>query len=328
VPFIFPPFWHPAQAEGFILDWDGVLANTKLNFQRIRDKYFNGRLVPLLESGRLLEEKKRLELERDLLEVEMEGARRATPVPGAMELIKWLEDNNKPWAVVSRNCLASVQEAASRCGITLPKHVFTRDQEPIKPDPKALWRAAECLGIPYENCVVVGDFLYDLQGARRARMRAVLVERKGESWAFWADAEFESVKCLVESLRNPAPLVPWEYKKLAEEKGEEWLKEAWQEDVLLPAESPLVLDIAYEAARLGVGCMVVDEKSQISLEHWAASRMLTLDWVGRTIWEGVDSLIKDRFPQVKVRTGCEGIMLPQKPEEVESFMEERIVHGK
>ncbi|HCD71703.1 MAG TPA: HAD family hydrolase, partial [Thermovirga lienii] len=66
MPFIFPPFWHPAQAGGFILDWDGVLANTKLNFQRIRDKYFNGRLVPLLESGRLLEEKKRLELERDL----------------------------------------------------------------------------------------------------------------------------------------------------------------------------------------------------------------------------------------------------------------------
>jgi len=328
VQFVTPPFWHPSQAEGFILDWDGVLANTKLNFQRIRDKYFNGRLVPLLESGHLLEEKKRQKLERDLLKVEMEGAQRATPVPGALELINWLDDNHKPWAVVSRNCLASVQEAASRCGITLPKHVFTRDQEPIKPDPRALWRAAECLGIAYENCVVVGDFLYDLQGARRARMRAVLVERKGEAWAHWADAEFESVKSLVESLKNPAPLVPWEYKNLAEEKGEEWLKETWIKDVLLPTESPLVLEIAYEASRLGVGCLVVEEKSQISLEHWASSRMLTLDWVGRTIFEGVSSLIKERFPQVKVRTGCDGIMLPEKPEEVEPFIEEIVGHGK
>ena len=46
-----PPFWHPAAAKGFILDWDGVLADTKMNFQKIRDKYFNGRFVPLLESG-------------------------------------------------------------------------------------------------------------------------------------------------------------------------------------------------------------------------------------------------------------------------------------
>ena len=43
------PFWHPARMDGFILDWDGVLANTRLDFQPVRDKYFGGQIVPLIE---------------------------------------------------------------------------------------------------------------------------------------------------------------------------------------------------------------------------------------------------------------------------------------
>lgn len=46
---ILPPFWHPSAAGGFILDWDGVLAETKLNFAPVREKYFEGRFVPLFE---------------------------------------------------------------------------------------------------------------------------------------------------------------------------------------------------------------------------------------------------------------------------------------
>jgi len=320
-----PPFWHPAAAKGFILDWDGVLADTKMNFQKIRDKYFNGRFVPLLESGYLLEEKKREELERDLLEVEMEGAKRATPVEGAHELIDWLEENHVPWAVVSRNCSASVQEAALRCGIKLPKHVFTRDEKPIKPDPRVLWAAAERLGVPYKECVVVGDFLYDLQGARRAKMRAILVERKGEAWVHWADAEFESVNSLVEALRKPTPLVPWEYRKLVEQKGERWLRIAWQMALSLPVEAPKVFDVAYEAAKLGVGSLVVKENVQISLEQWASSRLLTLNWVEKPLLEGLNFFLKERFPQLNIRYGDDAVTLPSDPEDMEPFLEEKIL---
>ena len=37
---IAPPFWHPAVKGAFILDWDGVLADTKLDFSALRQRYF------------------------------------------------------------------------------------------------------------------------------------------------------------------------------------------------------------------------------------------------------------------------------------------------
>lgn len=47
---IIEPFWHPADSEGFILDWDGVLAETRLNFAPLRARYFDGKFVPLFEA--------------------------------------------------------------------------------------------------------------------------------------------------------------------------------------------------------------------------------------------------------------------------------------
>ena len=59
---IAPPFWHPSVARGFILDWDGVLADTKLDFAPIRAKYFKGERVPLVEAADMLEESRREDL--------------------------------------------------------------------------------------------------------------------------------------------------------------------------------------------------------------------------------------------------------------------------
>jgi HAD superfamily hydrolase (TIGR01509 family) len=170
----------------------------------------------------------KVKLEKDLYDLEMEGASRAVPVPGAHELLEWLDKKAIPWAVVSRNCMDSIKEAARRCDIPLPEHVFSRDEGPLKPDPEALWAAAEALGVSSGECVVVGDFLYDLYGARRAGMRAVLVERHEEEWVRWADAGFERLTDLVASLGMPEPLIPWEYKNLVQSRGEGWLKKAWK----------------------------------------------------------------------------------------------------
>ena len=130
------PFWHPSMSRGFILDWDGVLADTKLDFGPIRAKYFKGERVPLVEAADMLERDRRADLERELYELEMEGARKATPVQGAHELLEWLEMCKVPWAVVSRNCRDSIFEAAKRSGINLPGVVLSRDEGPLKPDPR------------------------------------------------------------------------------------------------------------------------------------------------------------------------------------------------
>ena len=48
------PLLYPQNFKGVIFDWDGVIAETRLNFQPIRDRFFGGVRVPLLESARKL----------------------------------------------------------------------------------------------------------------------------------------------------------------------------------------------------------------------------------------------------------------------------------
>jgi len=52
--------------------------------------------------------------------------------------------------------------------------IVTRDQvRYAKPDPDLFLAAAERLGVPIENSVVVGDSIWDLLAARRARALGV-----------------------------------------------------------------------------------------------------------------------------------------------------------
>ena len=77
---IAPPFWHPAVKGAFILDWDGVLADTKLDFSALRQRYFGGRIVPLIEAAEAFPPPVRKEIRDEVRRVEMEGADRAVPV--------------------------------------------------------------------------------------------------------------------------------------------------------------------------------------------------------------------------------------------------------
>lgn len=90
------PYWHPSQARGFILDWDGVIADTSLDFSGIRKKYFNGERVPLIEAGDLLDEIQKENLWKDIYDLEMEGANLATPIGGIFSLVEWLHENSVP----------------------------------------------------------------------------------------------------------------------------------------------------------------------------------------------------------------------------------------
>ncbi len=314
---IYPPFWHPSLARGFILDWDGVLADTRLDFGPIRARYFNGERVPLVEAADMLEKDQRADLEKDLYELEMEGARRASPVEGAHELLEWLDRQSVPWAVVSRNCRDSIEEAARNCGINLPRTVLSRDEGPLKPDPQALWSAAGAIGVEPSGCVMVGDFVFDLYGAVRARMRAVLVERAVPDWEKWADATFEKLTGFVRSLGCPEPMIPREYRGLAAERGRKWLEGAWALDAGLPDSAREVVHVAMKAASLGVGGLRVEEKSRLSLEQWESVPYLPLSRVDRPLGEVIAEVVGERYPQVNFSRDGVKMMLSGDPSSVE-----------
>jgi HAD superfamily hydrolase (TIGR01509 family) len=307
---VLPPYWHPTFAHAFILDWDGVLAETRLDFSSIRNRYFQGKRVPLLEAGRFLPETTRRDLEKDIYDLEMQGAEAAEAVPGARELLDWLDERGTPWAVVSRNCRDSIELAAERAGVRLPKVVLSRDEEPVKPHPEALWKAARLLGAESSRCVMVGDFIYDFVGARRAGMRALLVQREEPAWMEWIDQACPTVRSLLEELASPRPWVPWEYRSLVADRGHEWLEAAWSLEVQVPSACPDPARFVHEAASLGVGHFLVEPALNLSVSLWRESLPLGREWLGQPLRESVEAFLASRFPLAVASDGIGGLLLP------------------
>jgi len=96
------------------------------------------------------------------------------PLPGAKELLARLAKLGVPHAIATSGRMQSARPALDLLGIGADFTVITRDKvEYAKPDPDLFLAAAEQLGMPIHNSVVVGDSVWDLLAARRARALGV-----------------------------------------------------------------------------------------------------------------------------------------------------------
>ena len=96
------------------------------------------------------------------------------PLPGARELLEQLTRSGVPWAIATSGWLESAQPALALLGVGGDAAVVTRDQvRHAKPDPDLFLAAAGKLGVPIETSAVVGDSVWDLLAARRARALGV-----------------------------------------------------------------------------------------------------------------------------------------------------------
>lgn len=96
------------------------------------------------------------------------------PLPGARELLAHLSRLRVPWAVATSGWIESARPTLEMLGVPSGVPVVTRDQvERAKPDPDLFLAAAERLGIPITGSAVVGDSVWDLLAAQRARALGV-----------------------------------------------------------------------------------------------------------------------------------------------------------
>jgi HAD superfamily hydrolase (TIGR01549 family) len=96
------------------------------------------------------------------------------PLPGAQELLAYLSQARVPWAIATSGRLESARPTLDALGVGAGVPVVTRDQVAhAKPDPDLFLAAAERLGVPIGDSVVVGDSVWDLLAARRARALGV-----------------------------------------------------------------------------------------------------------------------------------------------------------
>jgi HAD superfamily hydrolase (TIGR01549 family) len=101
-------------------------------------------------------------------------AGRLRVLPGARELLANLTSLQVPWAVATSGIMAAAEPTLELLGIPSGVPVVTRDQVPYaKPDPDLFLAAADRLGADIADAVVVGDSIWDLLAARRARALGV-----------------------------------------------------------------------------------------------------------------------------------------------------------
>jgi len=93
------------------------------------------------------------------------------PLPGARDLIAALTDGGIPWAIATSGRIDTAGPVLETLGVARDRvPVITRDDvKYAKPDPDLFLAAAERLGIPIEAASVVGDSVWDMLAARRAR---------------------------------------------------------------------------------------------------------------------------------------------------------------
>ncbi len=97
------------------------------------------------------------------------------PLPGARELLDYLTAQDIPWAIATSGRMQTAAANLEALGVDPSKvPVVTRDQvRHAKPDPDLFLAAAARLGADIHQSLVIGDSVWDMLAAQRARALGV-----------------------------------------------------------------------------------------------------------------------------------------------------------
>ena len=309
------PFWNPSEASAVLFDWDGVIADTRLDFSEVKRRYYGDRPAMLLEDAVTLASESRESLMRDLEELEVRGAENASLVPGVSEILEWVEESGIPWAVVSHNCRRSILTAADRIGVTLPRIVRSRDDgDRVKPDPEALREVCSQLGADATDTLLIGDYIYDMMGARRAGMRGILVRKTiQDGWEQWLECHYTSMYEFYDGLSNHTEITAWEYQDAHRQYGADFLRKVHAVMLPLPERgAPGIDSWVSRAASLGVGGFTVGD-AKFTPEIWRQNPSIGIEYMGMPMETVLRDFVKNRWPSAKVVCTQEGENLPPPP---------------
>ena len=92
------------------------------------------------------------------------------PLPGAADLLSTLTEHGVPWAIATSGAERYARPALELLDLPEETPLITRDQvRYAKPDPDLFLTAAERIDVDIRNSMVVGDSVWDMLAAQRAR---------------------------------------------------------------------------------------------------------------------------------------------------------------
>jgi len=126
------------------------------------------------DTGRSLSAKEAEQLQKLHGEAYQRRQKEVHLLPGAKELLAGLDKAKVKWAIATSGKRDKAQFALDMLGIGDDVPVITRDEvKHAKPAPDLFLAAAKRVGVDLADCVVVGDSVWDLLAARRARALGV-----------------------------------------------------------------------------------------------------------------------------------------------------------
>jgi HAD superfamily hydrolase (TIGR01509 family) len=190
-----------AHIRGLIFDLDGTLVDSGLDFAAIRRETGFPEGEGLLEHLQgVTDPALKAEAEAIILRHELAGARRASWMPGAGELLQRLRRAAIPIGIVTRNNRQAAQMMLNTLAIPCD-YLVAREDAPAKPHPGGLLAIARGWNLDPVQLVYVGDYVFDMQAAHNAGMLACWYDGgRGLSYADQADLVIQHFDGLAELL--------------------------------------------------------------------------------------------------------------------------------
>ena len=197
--------------KAVILDLDGTIVHLKLRIKEAKKKFLRklrecgvdiGSLtidVPTEIIMKSIKDKPRSWLMKlvddSFLPYELEAAEEAELRDDAREVLEKLREEGFKLGLASNNGRVGVYKALKRLGIAdLFDVVVTRnDVNSMKPDGKLVSKAVEMLRVARSEAVYVGDTIYDVEAARNAGVRCIVVLGGGHPLKKLREAEPDAI---------------------------------------------------------------------------------------------------------------------------------------
>lgn len=175
--------------KAVIFDLDGTITEPYLNFDMIRSEIgLSSNAGPLLEAMEKMPPVERKKAEKILYKHEQLAIEHSKLNIGASETLKKLRHKKIKIGVMTRNTRSNASAVAKKHNIKFDA-VVDRNDGPVKPDPFGVKRLCEFFQVKPQQALVVGDYLFDLQSAKAAGAKAVLIKtgKNPEQFASFAD---------------------------------------------------------------------------------------------------------------------------------------------